>query len=132
MIELDAVAATILNLSEEIVDLTEVPLDPVGKFLADAQLSHAVGKPGFAEAMEKETANLDIEKLFKNRNRATSPAPALPVVGDEHRLQKRFTRSIHDGKKATRVEKSQNGKWIFEFDENNQLLRGYVNDDEAV
>jgi hypothetical protein len=98
--------------------------DAVGTFFENARIDTAMRQTGFADTLHDTTA--DVHKRAAERFKATAPAAAPTVTDDSHRLAKRYTAGIHSGKKATRIDKSQNGQWIFEYDSRNELIRGYA------
>jgi hypothetical protein len=127
-LELDPILDLIISPLDADVTAEGVP-DAVGQLFENARLDSAVGKAGTAVSLRRETQDIDATatKLLRHG------APAAPAsLDDAHRLEKRYVAGIHSGKKATRIEKSANGKWIMEFDERGELIRGYVNDEEEA
>ena len=116
-----------LKLDESLPFATaEVP-DAVESFFQDARLDSAIGKSGTAVALRTETQefNARAERILKH----AAPARAdwdTEITDDAHRLEKRYVAGIHSGKKASRVEKSANGRWVMEYDERGELIRGYI------
>lgn len=104
-------------------DVAEVP-DAIDSFVQQGTLANALGGHAQVERLADEIAVLDkqADSILKNR---TAPAAAALTDDPHTTLAKRYA-GIHKGKKAARVEKSANGKWIMEYDERGELLRGYL------
>ena len=113
-IEIDPLLKAFFGMDEIPDNAEEVP-DAIGKLFESAALSAGMAAPGFADALASESA--------KYARKRESDAPL--EVEETRRLEKRFGRSIHSGKRAHRVEKSANGHWVLEYDENDNILRGY-------
>ena len=83
--------------------------------------------------VEKRDDELDFSDIYADAKlEAARLKKEWGVEDNEHLLEKRFSGSIRDGKKASRIEKSQNGKWQLEYGSDGQLIRGFlIAEDEA-
>jgi hypothetical protein len=132
--EVDMVASLFIG-SDETTPHEEEECDAFARLFEQGALAASIGGWTCLEKLTRETSNIDAraDAILKAERRApNSPAPArsewdAPLIDDSHRLEKRYA-GIHRGEKAARVEKSANGKWTLEYDESNELIRGYSNE----
>ena len=140
MREVDGICnAFIGGVQSESPDLDEEYDDPFRKLFEQGALAGTYAHSGWkhVQALAEETQDVDTRANAAMSKNRTRPAPArsdldAPLTDDSQSLEKRYTAGIHSGKKAARVEKSANGKWVMEYDENDELIRGFAVDDEAA
>jgi hypothetical protein len=98
--------------------------DALDKFLADAQLRGYGLNP---EGIRKETAGIEQRANEIYRKTILAGAKTAPATDDDaHRLEKRFMGRRSRDPRTVRLEKSENGKWIMEYDERGELIAGHA------
>ena len=99
--------------------------DVFAKFMQGCYL-RAVGVD--PAGLEKETAGIErraTEIYRKTILAGAKTAPAPPADDDAHRLEKRFMGRREPDPRTTRLEKSPNGTWIYEYSASGELLAGH-------
>jgi hypothetical protein len=101
--------------------------EPFADFLSNAQLRGAGANP---EGLAQETSQLDarVRNIYSDiSERATTKAAAPAAEPDPQALMKRYMGQPRCcDKRTVRLEKSENGKWIMEYDANGELISGHA------
>jgi hypothetical protein len=103
--------------------------DAILSLVEQGSLAAVIGHSAVAK-FSGEIADIDAH-VRKNRTAPPARSEDTPLVDDAHRLEKVWA-GIRKGKKASRIEKSANGRWVMEYDENDSLIRGYEIEEDAA
>jgi hypothetical protein len=98
--------------------------DVFASFIQDARLRGCGATPSEASDIDERARSI-YSDIAERANGATQKATA-PAAEDLNALQKRFMGQPRcRDKRTVRIEKSENGRWLMEYDERGEMIAGH-------
>jgi hypothetical protein len=110
------------------VDLEEGGPDAIRQIFENARLDSAIGTSGFALKLQAETAGIErrATDILKRERKSPPASESVPDDSASWRLEKR------EREEATTIVKSPNGKFWHHLDENGNLIRAIMIEEDAA